>query len=178
MGEKDCAAALLEPLLAAPRDELTIVLDAAAVSCAGAYRKVLHRHEGRIVFTPHHGEMAALTGRDTTQIAGDPAAAALDAAERFGGVVVLKANETFVAAPDGALLHYPGGGVGLATGGSGDVLAGIIGALLARGVALPVAAGWGVWLHGEAGRRLAHRMGTMGFLGRELIPEIPELMSR
>ena len=60
---------------------------------------------------------------------------------------------------------------------SGDVLAGIIGGLLARGTAPIAAAGWGVWLHGEAGRRLAERVGPLGFLGRELAGEVPGLMA-
>jgi ADP-dependent NAD(P)H-hydrate dehydratase len=83
-----------------------------------------------------------------------------------------------IAAPDGTCLIYPGGGVGLATGGSGDVLAGIIGGLLARGASPLVATGWGVWLHGEAGRRVGERLGSIGFLARELLPEIPGLMDR
>jgi NAD(P)H-hydrate repair Nnr-like enzyme with NAD(P)H-hydrate dehydratase domain len=73
-------------------------------------------------------------------------------------------------------LTYPGGGPGLATGGSGDVLAGIIGGLLARGAKPHVAAAWGVWLHGEAGRLLADRVGHVGFLARELPPLVPGLM--
>ena len=93
-------------------------------------------------------------------------------------MVALKAGETVIATPDGALLLYPGGGVGLATGGSGDVLAGIIGGLLARGAAPLVATAWGVWLHGEAGRRLGERLGPIGFLARELLAEIPGLMHR
>ena len=93
-------------------------------------------------------------------------------------MIALKAGDTVIAAPDGTLLLYRGGGVGLATGGSGDVLAGIIGGLLARGAAPLVAAGWGVWLHGEAGRRLGERIGPLGFLARELLAEIPRLMHR
>jgi NAD(P)H-hydrate repair Nnr-like enzyme with NAD(P)H-hydrate dehydratase domain len=74
------------------------------------------------------------------------------------------------------MLHYAGGGPGLATSGSGDVLAGIIGGLLARGAAPMVAAAWGVWLHGEAGKQLAQRSGPLGFLARELVPIVPSLL--
>jgi NAD(P)H-hydrate repair Nnr-like enzyme with NAD(P)H-hydrate dehydratase domain len=91
--------------------------------------------------------------------------------------VLLKGAETWIACPGEGLLRYPGGGPGLATGGSGDVLAGIIGGLLARGAAPRVAAAWGVWLHGEAGRRLAERICPLGFLGRELLGEIPRLLA-
>ena len=98
------------------------------------------------------------------------------AAARFGATVLLKQSETWIASPGEPLLHYPGGGPGLATGGSGDVLAGIIAGLLARGVAPRMAAAWGVWLHGEAGRRLARAQGPLGFLARELLAEIPALL--
>ncbi|TVV72569.1 NAD(P)H-hydrate dehydratase [Sphingomonas solaris] len=178
MGDRDQAAVLVEALLDAPRDDLSIVIDAAAIACADRLREILCRHGGRVVLTPHHGEMAALTGLDATTIAADPLAAARDAAIRCGGVVALKASETVIAGPDGTLLHYGGGGVGLATGGSGDVLAGIVGGLLSRGAAPLVATAWGVWLHGEAGRTLARRIGPIGFLARELLPEIPGLMAR
>ena len=172
------AAELVEALLAEPRDDLAILLDAAAIACAGRFRAMLCRHEGRVVLTPHHGEMTALTGEEATVIAADPAAAALRMAERCGSVIALKAGETVIAAPDGTLLSFGGGGVGMATGGSGDILAGIIGGLLSRGAAPLVATAWGVWLHGHAGRRLAERIGPLGFLARELLAEIPGLMHR
>lgn len=177
MGDHRCAARLIEPLLGTPRDGLTIVLDAAAAACAGRLDAVCGRHEGRIVMTPHHGEAAALLDRDAADIGADPEGVAREAAERFGVVMVLKAAATLVAAPDGTLLRFPGGGVGLATGGSGDVLAGTIGGLLARGADPLVAAAWGVWLHGEAGRRAAAASGPIGFLARDLPGHIPALMA-
>jgi NAD(P)H-hydrate repair Nnr-like enzyme with NAD(P)H-hydrate dehydratase domain len=128
--------------------------------------------------TPHSGEMAALLECHKDAVTADPAGVAADVARRFGAVVVLKDAETVIAAPNGKLLHYAGGGVGLGTGGSGDVLAGAIGGLLARGLPPLVAAGWGVWLHGEAGRALATRIGPVGFLARELLPELPRLLPR
>ena len=78
--------------------------------------------------------------------------------------------------PQGARWLYEGGGVGLATSGSGDALAGLVVGLLARGVAPVSAALWGVFLHGEAGRRLAASVGPIGFLARELSAEVPGLM--
>jgi ADP-dependent NAD(P)H-hydrate dehydratase len=95
-----------------------------------------------------------------------------------GAIVVLKSQRTVVAAPDGPSLAYEGGGPGLATGGSGDVLAGIAGGLLARGADPFIAAAWSVWLHGEAGKRVAKRIGPIGFLARELLVEIPWLLAR
>jgi ADP-dependent NAD(P)H-hydrate dehydratase len=116
-------------------------------------------------------------GCDEARARDDPAGLAQEAARRFQATVLLKGPETWIACPREGLLRYPGGGPGLATGGSGDVLAGIIGGLMARGAAPRLAAAWGVWLHGEAGRRLAERVGPLGFLARELPEEIPRLLA-
>ncbi len=178
MGDSGRAATLVEALLADPRDDLSIVLDAAAIACADRLRAILRAHQGRLVLTPHHGEMAQLTGLDADDIAADPECAVKEAAMRCGAVIALKAGHTLIADPHGKLLQYSGGGVGLATGGSGDVLAGIIGGLLARGAEPLVATAWGVWLHGESGRGLASELGPIGFLARELLVAIPRLMHR
>ena len=129
-----------------------------------------------MILTPHHGEMAALTGLPLGEIGGEPATHALAAAERFGAIVALKAERTVIAKPTGEVLLFEGGCPGLATGGSGDVLAGIAGGLAARGADPLTAIAWAVWLHGSAGRVLAERIGATGFLARELLPKIPRLM--
>lgn len=170
--------ALVAALIDQPRDGLTLVLDAAAIGCCAGLAAPLKRHQGRVILTPHHGEMAALTGLDADEIAADPERHARGAAERYGAIVALKAGRTVIATPDGAVLLFAGGGPGLATGGSGDVLAGITGGLAARGVPPLTAIAWAVWLHGAAGRALAGRIGETGFLARELLPEIPRLMAQ
>jgi hydroxyethylthiazole kinase-like uncharacterized protein yjeF len=176
MYDGESAEHLVSGLMAAPCPELSVVLDAGAVVAAGGAAALIAGHGGRVVMTPHHGEMAALTGADKGAIDADPDAHALQAARRFGAVVVLKNSRTVIASPEGALLDYASDCVGLATGGSGDVLAGIIGGLMARGADPLEAAAWGVWLHGEAGQRVSARVGPMGFLARDLVPEIPGLM--
>jgi ADP-dependent NAD(P)H-hydrate dehydratase len=90
---------------------------------------------------------------------------------------VLKGRETFVASPGGETYVNRAGSVGLATSGSGDVLAGVIAGLVARGAEPARAAAWGVHLHALAGERLARRVGPLGFLARELPAEIPPLMA-
>jgi ADP-dependent NAD(P)H-hydrate dehydratase len=147
------------------------VLDATAMSavCTGSAQ-----HE--VVITPHAGEMAHLTGRDKDAVLKDPLGSARDAAQRWRVVVVLKGAVTHVAAPDGHAWRHEGGNAGLATSGSGDVLAGLIGGLVARGAPLSQAAAWGVRLHARAGERLAQRAGTLGYLARELLYEIPALL--
>lgn len=177
MSSRDAAHAIVTALLAEPLPELNILLDAAAVACAGSCARMLNGWDGRVVLTPHLGEMASLTAMSEEDISADTEGAALRAAQAFGAVVVLKGAETVLASPEGALLRYRGGGIGLATGGSGDVLAGLIAGLLSRGAPPLEAAAWGVWLHGEAGSVLAKRIGPIGFLAREMLPEIPRLMA-
>lgn len=178
MGTGPSAGALLAGLLAHVGDDTTLVLDGAGIVALADVRRRLAPFAGRIVLTPHAGEMASLLDIDKREVEADPAAIAVRAAERFGAVVALKGAESWIADPDGALLHYRGGSVGLGTSGSGDTLAGIVAGLAARGASPLVAAAWGVWAHGAAGRRLARRMGTVGFLARELLAEVPALVGR
>lgn len=168
---------LVAALVEQPRDGLTLVLDAAAIGCAAGLAAPLRMHQGRVILTPHHGEMAALTGLEMEEINADPERHARAAAERFGAIVALKADRTVIASPEGEVLLFESGCPGLATGGSGDVLAGITGGLAARGVEPLAAIAWAVWLHGNSGRVLAERVGEIGFLARELLPEIPKLMN-
>jgi NAD(P)H-hydrate repair Nnr-like enzyme with NAD(P)H-hydrate dehydratase domain len=91
-------------------------------------------------------------------------------------VVALKGARTVIATPRGERWQHEGGNVGLATSGSGDVLAGIIAGLAARGAELAQAASWGVVLHAQAGERLAARLGRIGYLARELADEVPALL--
>ncbi|ATY32462.1 NAD(P)H-hydrate dehydratase [Sphingomonas psychrotolerans] len=176
-GAEAPAEAILKAVVARPCASRTMVLDAAIIAAAADMADEIRAHDGRIVLTPHPGEMIRLMRCDPSRIQTDPAGLAQEAARRFHAIVLLKGAETWIACPGEGLLRYPGGGPGLATGGSGDVLAGIIGGLLARGAAPRTAAAWGVWLHGEAGRRLAERIGPLGFLGRELLGEIPRLLA-
>ena len=156
--------------------DASFILDAAAVCGLGAYAEAVRRREGRVVITPHAGEMAQLLGRGREEVEADPLDAALKAADLLGAVVVMKGAKTWIVDPQGARWLYEGGGVGLATSGSGDALAGIVVGMLARGLEPLAAALWGVFLHGEAGRRLAASVGPVGFLARELPGEVPHLL--
>jgi ADP-dependent NAD(P)H-hydrate dehydratase len=146
-----------------------LVLDAGAMP---AVRDAPRRpRSGGRVLTPHAGEMARLLDLDKSDVEADPLAAARLASERFDAVVVMKGASSHVVGPDGRAIRYEGGGPGLGTSGSGDVLAGLIAGLLARGTGPIEAAAWGVWLHGQAGKRLARRIGPLGFLAREIAPK-------
>ncbi len=176
ISDNDVAERVARCVLTRAADDAAIVVDAAAIGGLARCRAEIARFAGRLVITPHHGEMAALTGESAEAIGDDPERFAREVASAYGIIVVLKADDTLVATPDGAMLHYLGGGIGLATGGSGDVLAGAIAGLLSRGAAPVVAAGWGVWLHGHGGRRVAAARGPIGFLARELPDEFPRLL--
>jgi NAD(P)H-hydrate repair Nnr-like enzyme with NAD(P)H-hydrate dehydratase domain len=120
--------------------------------------------------------MARLLECEAEEVEADPLAATRRAARRFNAVALVKGQFTFVSDPDGRAFRFEGGGVGLATSGSGDVLAGIIGGLGARGADPLTATLWGVFLHGEAGRRLSKQVGRIGFLARELLDQVPKVM--
>jgi hydroxyethylthiazole kinase-like uncharacterized protein yjeF len=154
-----------------------IVLDAAAMMGLTRHRDLLARHAGRIVVTPHAGEMAGILGRDKTEIEADPARVAREVAHTFGVVAILKGACSFIAGPEGDSWDCGHGNVGLGTSGSGDTLAGFIAGLLARGADPVRAAIWGVYLHGEAGNRLAKSRGLLGYLAREIPDEVPAILA-
>ena len=136
------------------------------------------RFEQAVIVTPHAGEMAHLTGNTKEEIGANPQAMATGAAQTWHAVVALKGARTIISAPNGDMWQHEGGNVGLASSGSGDVLAGIIAGLAARGATLEQASCWGVALHALAGERLAARMGLLGYLARELPDEISSLMAQ
>ena len=152
------------------------VIDALALTGLWNARELIAAHHGRMVITPHAGEMARLAGFTKAGVEADPLRIAQVAAERLGCVVVLKGPRTVVAWPDEQPFLFEGGNAGLATSGSGDVLAGLLAGLLARGLQPHAAACWAVFVHAQAGERLAERGGPVGFLARELTNEIPRLI--
>jgi len=156
----------------ADRERTALVIDAAALVGLARDPARAARHLGGLVLTPHMGEMAALLGCADTKVQADPLAAARAAAQRFQAVVALKGHETVIATPQGETWRHVGQAAGLATSGSGDVLAGLIAGLIARGASPAQAAVWGVFVHGQAGERLAERVGRLGYLARELLDEI------
>lgn len=176
MMEDDCTAALTAALCSIRSLSLSVTLDAAALCGLVPHADAVRALNGRAVITPHAGEMAQLLQKSRDEIEADPLRAADEAADLLGAVVVMKGAKTHIASPDRKAWLFQGGGVGLATSGSGDVLAGLICGLLARGADPVRAALWGVYLHGEAGRRLGEKVGRIGFLARDLAAETPALM--
>ena len=153
-----------------------LVLDAAAMQGLPNDPERARTLAGRLVLTPHAGEMAALTGRSKEEIAADPLEAGRRLASELKAVVIAKGARSYVVSPDGSAWRHESPTVGLATSGSGDVLAGIIAGLLARGASPAQAAVFGVYAHAQAGLRLSRRIGRIGFLARELLDEIAPVL--
>jgi len=149
MGIDEGAARTLEWLLGAWLGPF--LLDADAVNLLAGQPERLAGREIQPVLTPHPGELARLLGRSTEDVVSDRVAAARDAAASTQAVVVAKGFRTVVADPEGEVWINPTGDSGLASGGSGDVLAGVIGGLLAQGLEPTRAAIVGSWLQGRAG---------------------------
>ena len=126
------------------------------------------------VLTPHPGEMSRLTREPSARLQSDRVASATNAAQAWGKVVALKGAFTVVAAPDGRVALSPFANPGLASAGTGDVLAGAIAGLLAQRVGLFDAATLGVYLHGAAGERVRTDLGDAGMVATDLLPELPK----
>jgi NAD(P)H-hydrate repair Nnr-like enzyme with NAD(P)H-hydrate dehydratase domain len=153
-----------------------LALDAALLRVLPQREADAKRAEIPPILLPHAGEMASLLECEEDEVEADPLGAGRRCADRYDAVTLVKGVESHIVAPDGQAFHYGGGGPGLGVSGSGDMLAGIVGGLLARGADPLTALLWGVWCHGEAGRRLGKRIGTLGYLARELADEVPALL--
>ncbi len=171
------AVALLEHCVRA-NARSSLIVDAAALHVFDAHKPLTQARSAQVIATPHAGEMATLWGCSRAQIIARPLDIAREAAATLNVVVALKGAQTFVVAPDGTAYRNTAGNVGLGTSGSGDTLSGVIAGLCARGASAFQAAVWGVYLHAKAGDLLARRIGALGFLARELLAEIPPLLTK
>lgn len=156
-----------------------IVLDADGLFLLGKIDEWWSRlAEGQLILTPHPGEMARLLKLDdASEVNSDRVSAARRAAEEWKQYVVLKGAETVIAAPDGKTGIGPAGNPALATAGTGDVLAGVIGGLLAQGLEPFDAARLGVWLHAAAGKLVRDEVGEAGALAGDLLLRLPRAIA-
>jgi hydroxyethylthiazole kinase-like uncharacterized protein yjeF len=152
--------------------EQPVVLDADALSAFQGHPERLKERRAPTILTPHSGELGRLLGRSPADIDANRIASVREAAERTGAVVLLKGARTVVARPDGHTVMVDAGGPVLATGGSGDVLTGVI-AALAAGTDAFTAAWAGACLHGLAGDTLAEWMGERGVVAGDLLKALP-----
>ena len=167
---------LIEDLV--PRIQAPLVLDADALNLLAEHRGSLARFSDRIVITPHPAEFGRLTGLDTSAVQADRRGLASRYAKLWNKVVVLKGAGTVIAAPDGRLTENPIATPALASGGTGDVLAGMIAGFLAQGLPPFEAAVTAVHVHSVAGLDLEASLGQAGALASDLLLEIPRVMER
>jgi NAD(P)H-hydrate epimerase len=164
----------LERLLTLP---VSGVIDADGITLLG---RIASRGKpdlgGRWVLTPHPGEFSRLTGSPRADVLDDPVARSVEASAGLNAVIALKGHSTVIATPQGRYWILDGANPALATGGSGDVLAGIIAAGIAGGMSPTDAALFGVSLHASVGRLAARRHGW--FLAEDLVPLISRVLSR
>jgi len=161
------------------RARLPLVLDADGLNAFAGDWKLLKRRPGRpLLLTPHPGEMARLMGLSTAQVQASRVEVARTLARDTGAYVVLKGYRTVIAAPDGRVRINPTGNPGMATGGSGDVLSGILVGLLAQGIDMGQAAAIGVYLHGLAGDLAAEEIGEMPLMARDILARFPRALAR
>lgn len=153
-----------------------MLLDADALNCIDGEAELLRSAKAPVVVTPHPAEMGRLIGKTAQQVNAARTQTAQDFAAAYGAVTLLKGAGTVIAAPDGRVLLNTTGNSGMATGGSGDVLSGIIGALLAQGAGPLDAAAAGAYLHGRAGDLAAERLGKISMLPSDIIDELSTVL--
>ncbi len=156
---------------------LPFVIDADGVNALAGHPEVLQAAAGPRIITPHPGEMARFLGTTSKEVQSRRLETAREVAEAHQVWVVLKGAQTVVAAPDGRLSLNPTGNPALASGGTGDVLTGLIGGLLAQGLAPWDAARLGVYLHGLAADYLEEVVGPRGHAAGDLLTGFPELLT-
>jgi len=155
------------------KSRVPILLDADGLTHLARNRALLRGRSIQTVITPHPGELARIFNTNPAGVQEDRIGSARKAARELEARVVLKGARTVIAGPEGEVFINPTGNRGMAQGGMGDVLTGIIGGLLAQGRSLSDASCLGVYLHGMAGDRIAERQGPVGILASELADEIP-----
>lgn len=166
LDDADQTAELLTRMVPLLGPDTRLVLDAYALGVLPGQPQVVESLAGRVILTPNKNEAGRLLERELDDLEGD----VTEIAARYGAVVTC---QNVIADPDGHRWLNSSGQEGLATSGSGDVLAGAVAGLLARGATPAQAACWGTHLHAAAGDRLASRVGAVGYLARELLDELP-----
>lgn len=177
LGQSPETDELLSHTLAAAN--MPVVLDADGLNWLAAHTDKREAVSAPLCLTPHPAEMARLMGLSVAEVQQNRKAVAKACADRYRAVVVLKGHQTVVAKPDDSLVMInPTGCSGMAVGGTGDVLAGLIAGLIAQGMAVDAAAAAGVYLHGAAGELAAKKHSQHAMLARDLLAELGTLFLR
>lgn len=173
--DPDATVDLLAHLL--PRLDVSLVLDATASAYLGQRPDGVRHLGGRVVLTVNPQELAQTAHRSPGDVEDDPAAVAGDVAGQSDVVVVCGGTDKHVVAPDGRHWVVQGGGPGLGVSGSGDVQAGIVAGLLARGAEPAQAAVWAAYVHARIGERLAADIGPVGALARDQLGQVGRVLA-
>lgn len=169
LGKSDGTLAVLQSVL--ENGACPVVVDADGITLLAAHKNILRGRAGAAILTPHEGEFFRFWG----SLQGGREASAVNCAKETRCITVLKGHETVIT--DGETTYInPTGNPGMAVGGSGDVLSGIITALLGQGMTPLEAAACGVWLHGRAGDLCAEELGQYGMLPTDMLSKLPRLL--
>ena len=153
-----------------------IVLDADGLNAIAGQTDCLNKAINSIILTPHPGEMSRLTGLSVKDIQMNRAEISRDFATKHNVYLVLKGEKTVIAHPDGMVAINPTGNPGMASGGMGDVLTGIIAGIIAQGVEIGQAIESGVFIHGLAGDMMAEHLGDIGFIATDIMEYLPRTL--
>ena len=154
-----------------------MVIDADGITLIAEHPSVLNKAKAPVILTPHPGEMARLSGLETSDIQRDRINVASGFSRKYKVYTVLKGSRTVISTPDGLIFINTTGNAGMATGGTGDVLTGVIGGLLAQGYEPGDACKLGVYVHGLAGDLAAEEIGEAGIIAGDLADLLPEAMA-
>jgi NAD(P)H-hydrate epimerase len=171
LGRSDETFRLVRSL--AKNASLPLVLDADGLNAHAQRLESLSGRTAPTVLTPHAGELARLLGSDSSEVAAHRLRSARAAAAASGAIVLLKGDDTLVAHPDGRVAVNPGGAPALATAGTGDVLSGVIGAMLAKRIDPFAATCAAAFVHAAAGRLAAREIGSEGVIASDVIERLP-----
>ncbi|MBP7055464.1 MAG: NAD(P)H-hydrate dehydratase [Candidatus Omnitrophica bacterium] len=155
-----------------------IVLDADGINAMAGNVELLNKAKAPIILTPHPGEMARLVGKEVPDIQLDRKGLALAFANEYNTFLVLKGHDTVVASPSGDLYINRTGNPGMATGGTGDVLAGMIASFAGQGLGAFEAACMAVYFHGLAGDMAAGEKGVLSLLATDLLRNLPDVLKK
>ncbi|MEJ2640929.1 MAG: NAD(P)H-hydrate dehydratase, partial [Desulfosarcinaceae bacterium] len=176
LGTEAETGGLMEALV--HRCPLPIVVDADGLNLLADRIDILKKAKAPVILTPHPGEMARLTDRPTAELLEDRVTTARSFAATFGVILVLKGARTLVADPSGHVWINISGNSGMASGGMGDVLTGVIAGFVTQGYPPDSAARLGAYLHGAAGDHLARTMGPQGYLASDLMAALPQVIAQ
>ncbi|MFH2066702.1 MAG: NAD(P)H-hydrate dehydratase [Pseudomonadota bacterium] len=156
---------------------IPVVMDADAITILSEHKDVLHSLEAPVILTPHPGEMSRLCSMTTAEIQKDRITVSRNFAVKYNVHLVLKGAGTVIAHPDGTVYINPTGNPGMASGGMGDVLTGVIAGFLTQGYSPQAATHLGVWIHGAAADDLSQTKGIVGYLASDVRDGIPSQIS-